>query len=356
MGSVIGSLTMRDLIRISSELLQADPRTSSINPWLVSQVIPPLASLEIEKDKQEESGKDQIGLALRSFAGIDRPRGVQASLWEYLSDTVKLPDPFFNYLRRLRAALKSIRGTLEDLELLEETYVTITRFMVGIGIGSAWEAGLASLQPFGVPWVPGSSLKGALRHTMILEIFEEIDKLKTYKGAEDALKPLTRLLGISSSDEGEGKSTGLGILEELTLEDLGEKLSKLRELRVPETLINKVRSHAILFGTKKFEGTLVCIGGFPVGGERILGLDVVNPHYSSYYGSDPERPIPPSEWSEPSPFFYPVISKGVTFKFLLLTPRKHLQLVKHLLQKTLTEEGLGAKTGVGYGLFKRLST
>ena len=355
MGSVIGSLTAKDLIKISSELLPASSRTSSVNPWLASQVIPPLASLKMEEDGGEGGGKDQIELALRRLAEIDRPRGVQASLWDYLSEAVELPDPFFNYLRRLIAALKSMQGVLgSDLEFLDEIYVTNTRFAVGIGTGSAWEAGLVSLQPFGVPWVPGSSLKGALRHTMISDILEEIDRVRTYRGMEDALNSLTRLLGIVLQDEREDEGKVEERLEELTLEDLEGKLSKFRESGVPETLITRIRSLAILFGTKKFGGTLICIGGFPVGNGRILGSDVVNPHYSPYYGSDPKRPVPPSEWSEPVPFFYPVIREGVMFRFLLLTPSKHLELVKHLLHRTLTEEGLGARTNVGYGLFKRL--
>ncbi len=361
-------LRLSDLIRISSQLIE-DHRPSRLNPWLISQVIPPLESLggnarkgdpnrRARKDDRRRE-EDRILSNLRRYLGVrmrgrEREGSIQLDLWKRISGILSPSQEFLDYVDSLAAALENLYG---KSRLIDETYVTDSRFMVGTGGSTGWETGLAPLFPFGIPWVPGSTLKGALRNRMTLDIAEELDRWSSSpEGGDETTKSeilhlVLDLLGLVEPAKGGG-------LDELDLSDLKEILSAPRLSPLREDIKGKIKLLASLFGTKKLKGSLICIGGFPVSEGPIMEVDVVNPHYSAYYRSPPDNPTPPGDWSDPSPFFYPVVRRGVKFRFLLAIdaePEHGLDEMRRtavdILARVLTHDGLGAKTGVGYGIF-----
>jgi len=80
-----------------------------------------------------------------------------------------------------------------------------------------------------------------------------------------------------------------------------------------------------------------------------LALDVVTPHHADYY----ENKAPPLDHEEPVPTQFLTVRPGTGFLVVLETPTAAAHLlpwiVDHLLVPALLEDGVGARTRAGYG-------
>ena len=102
-----------------------------------------------------------------------------------------------------------------------------------------------------------------------------------------------------------------------------------------------------IFGTVGEASIVVVSDAYPVKcNGRLLDLDIVNPHYREVEGVVGEADV------SPTPIVYPAIARGVTFG-MLLAFRRHVDTRCLLdiwnLLKGAFEEGLGARTRLGYG-------
>ncbi|MBF0226068.1 MAG: type III-B CRISPR module RAMP protein Cmr6 [Desulfobacterales bacterium] len=79
----------------------------------------------------------------------------------------------------------------------------------------------------------------------------------------------------------------------------------------------------------------------------------MNPHYGNYYGDD-EAITSPGDSLTPNPIKFLTVQSGATFIFRAIAPKKDelSDKVKAALKKALTEDGVGAKTAIGYGIFE----
>lgn len=110
-----------------------------------------------------------------------------------------------------------------------------------------------------------------------------------------------------------------------------------------------------LFGTQKSRGNVFFLDAYP---ENVpeLHVDIMNPHYGKYYSDDQNR-TPPADHLDPNPIKFLTVSKGTVFIFRALVDKEKpefVEKVKTAFVKAITEEGVGAKTAVGYGLFADL--
>lgn len=82
-----------------------------------------------------------------------------------------------------------------------------------------------------------------------------------------------------------------------------------------------------------------------------LKADIMTPHYGPYY-QDPSR-NPPADWYSPTPIPFLVVAPETTFQFGLLPRRQqdaaYIKTVQGWLREALNGIGAGAKTAVGYG-------
>ena len=91
----------------------------------------------------------------------------------------------------------------------------------------------------------------------------------------------------------------------------------------------------------------------PAGGNRPLHADVLTVHHSEYYGG---ANVPPADWDTPIPV--PFLSASGRYLMALAGPddsensRQWVQVAFRILQQALLEEGVGAKTSSGYGRMK----
>lgn len=176
--------------------------------------------------------------------------------------------------------------------------------ITGIGESHPSEVSMVFDHNMGIPFIPASGIKGIARFAHTLGLLAEIpsDKIKPDKD------------GKLCFDDEEGWT------------------------RVPE-----------LFGTQEKRGSVVFLDAYPKSIPS-LHLDIMNPHYGDYYSDR----TPPADYLSPNPIKFLTVAKGTVFSFRALVLREVHGLVEETasaIKRALSEEGVGAKTALGYGRF-----
>jgi CRISPR-associated protein Cmr6 len=196
------------------------------------------------------------------------------------------------------------------------------RLIVGLGASHPQETSMTLHHIFGIPYIPGSALKGVSRHYMIWKFVDE---------NEEELKSLL------------GKSNFAELLKELN-----KALEKEENLTVSVGNIS-FKDLIHIFGTQNRQGKIIFFDAYPI--EEIkLKIDIMNPHYPDYYTKDK----PPTDWQNPIPIKFLTV-EDTKFQFYLAAKDKDQNLLNHarkILNDALLNYGVGAKTSLGYGLFE----
>ncbi len=174
-------------------------------------------------------------------------------------------------------------------------------FVTGLGREHPVENGFVWHQSLGTPYLPGSSLKGAI-HAWVKEWYNP-------KPNTDLI---TRVFGASSGEQ-----------------DISNGKSKV--------------------------GNVVFFDALPAKKVQ-LRFDVMTPHYVEYYQEGKE----PGDWLNPVPIPFLTVAQGAEFQFGLAPVSKKdsqacedCKMVKEeWLVPALEWMGIGAKTAVGYGRFR----
>ncbi|WP_347710975.1 type III-B CRISPR module RAMP protein Cmr6 [Salinibacter sp.] len=227
--------------------------------------------------------------------------------------------------RRHDAHLEAIRARPGTTAQVLEAAVD-WRLAVGLGQASVYENGITLDATDGIPYVPGSGVKGALRTFLINVVYRR-------------------------SIDGEAEA---GEAEEVAFQD---------------------PAFCNLFGTPAdadsahggaSRGTVVVHDAHVQPNPTPqVEADIMNPHYQEYY----QGSAAPTDDMNPTVISFLTVTQGrFTFAvstrknstpldgpLLEATPPDHsssqLDLVTHWLRRVLTEYGLGAKTAAGYGFF-----
>ncbi len=175
------------------------------------------------------------------------------------------------------------------------------RMVVGLGGESVLETDITLHHLYGIPFIPGSALKGLTR----AYVTGEIEGYKSEKREND-------------NDD-----------------------------------IQRI------FGEEKQAGSVIFFDAMPTDGKAAFALDIMNPHYGDYYGGNK----PPTNDQNPVPVTFLTVT-GTTFTFALIPRRaaskeqktqhvKDVEQVKEWLGEALRQYGIGGKTSAGYGYFKK---
>ena len=185
-----------------------------------------------------------------------------------------------------------------------------TPLITGIGETHPHEVSMVFDHSMGIPYIPASGIKGIVRFAHTLGLLADIppEKIQTDKDGKEYF-----------DDEKDWTN-------------------------IPQ-----------LFGTQNKRGAVFFLDAYP---EKVpnLHIDIMNPHYGDYYGDDTNK-TPPADYLNPIPIKFLTVAKDTVFVFRALVDRELIELtekVKTAFKKALTEEGVGAKTAVGYGLFENL--
>jgi len=235
------------------------------------------------------------------------------------------------------------------------------RLIVGLGVSHPAETSMKLHYIYGVPYIPGSALKGAFNHYWVKEqlypaaqkILQKYMDSKNLKGEKSINKPYSFLETIATIwDFREGIEKNIKGFKK------NEKEIVLR-LMENEEFSTKVKNYQTIFGTQTQKGCFVFFDAYPLSNDDIkLEEDVMTPHYGQYYNAKEGSEKFPTDTQSPNPIKF-VTWKG-TFLFVIksICSKANVELldsVKNNLIEALSNYGIGAKTAVGYGRFEDLS-
>jgi len=101
-------------------------------------------------------------------------------------------------------------------------------------------------------------------------------------------------------------------------------------------------------------GSVIFLDGLPTGSVQ-LKADIMTPHYGEYYADGK----PPADWISPVPIPFLVVDKNQQFQFSVMVITRNEQGKQDVKQAydwlvaALENIGAGAKTATGYGVFKQ---
>lgn len=200
---------------------------------------------------------------------------------------------------RQRDLVKSLGGKVF-------AYKNVSRFVSGMGLAHPLENGLTWHPTLGVPYLPGSSLKGVLRSWELSENGAVIE-------------------GSSLNEKGGSK-------ERLKMSPAG--------LRA--------------FGAQAAIGQLLFFDMLPLGKVNLV-REIMTPHYGGYYQ---DKQIP-GDWESPVPIQYLAIEEGCEWQIAVAFQRRDKSIDESFweaLDDLIAEAlvwGAGGKTAIGFGSFER---
>lgn len=245
-----------------------------INPNLLFGRIFPYS----EQDEREEKDK-YLGLVIK-----EKDKYLELVIKEM--EKINTGGVLNKILERRDLIIKTFEKE-DTLRFKELSIILDWRMVIGLGASHPQETSMTLHHIYGIPYIPGSAVKGVTRHWVILSKFE------------------------NKENEAE------------------ENLEFQR-----------------IFGTQDKKGEVIFFDAYPVG-EIKLKIDIMNPHYPDYYGKDK----PPADWQNPNPIKFLTVEKTKFRFYLASKDNELLQKAEECLKEALKESGIGAKTSLGYGVF-----
>lgn len=211
---------------------------------------------------------------------------------EHLKKIVKLPAP-----AEYEKAFHRWVDLTSDVNRFNKTVMTIeNRLLIGLTGNGVLETGCSLSHNYGMPYIPGSSVKGVVR------AWADGKNL-----SDESKSTLEQLFGTYDSDQ-------------------------------PNRVSGTVTFHDAWW--------------IPQEDNKPFVLDVVTTHHQDYYNGKKDKDIiPPSDKDSPIPIHLLAV-KG-RFLFVLEGDPESITICQTMLKRALTENGIGAKTAAGYGYFKK---
>lgn len=222
------------------------------------------------------------GLWLDKYLEVQSTEGGEHAKSGHLKDTAgkRIPDAYRVFFTRWKQSVEQAGAVIRKAQAQG-------RLVVGLGGDSVLETSITLHRTYGVPYIPGSALKGLAAHYARNRLVEQ----PWGKGSE-AYRTLF------------GDPTEAGYV---TFFDA---------LYIP--------------GSAKQDCPLI--------------LDVITVHHPEYYRGEDR---PPADWDNPNPVSF--LSATGSYLVALHGPENWVEAAFEILQLALAEEGIGAKTSSGYG-------
>lgn len=200
-----------------------------------------------------------------------------------------IPEGYARAFREREVLLRALQGGVEDGRTRCFKASVRGRMVVGLGAQAVAETSVALLRAWGVPYIPGSALKGLASSVAHRRGGE------TWRRAE---------VGVPGGEDARA-----------------------------------------LFGDTKAQGLVAFHDAWwmPDGGAVPLDLDVMTVHHPDYYGGSSA----PADWDEPNPV--PFLTARGSYLVALSGPSGWVEAARAWLEAGLRDDGIGAKTHAGYG-------
>ena len=325
----------------------------------------PIAALPkylVDKDLSTASPGLRFGMYLRLW-GVDarsrarlwtthdinyRPAGRDQQVREFkdenktacLKEACRLGRSDQDLLNALASRQLALGGVAQNDNLLILDAQSTAPFTTGLGNEHPLENGFAFLNPYGLPYLPGSGVKGVLR--------QAARELASGEWGDTSGWDAEACFALMTGPDGHRKAV----------------LDNNRQAVILNLL-------DVLFGRETSNGEGTHVRGVlsfwdvipQIPGDH-LAVDIMTPHQSHYYQKKPQAgSVTPHESGQPNPISFLTVPPGARFVFHVQCDLAHLRrLAPELAEKerwrTLLESafkhafqwlGFGAKTAVGYG-------
>lgn len=298
-----------------------------------------------------------------------------------LREVLAMGRPASETLRHIRGRQQATADALGPDTVRRFEAVSTAPFVTGVGMEHPVENGFAFLSPYGLPYLPGSSVKGVLRKAA-----EELTLMPDpadRKGWD--MLTFWRFFGFEASAASLGVTAGLPRdVAELTrmaeartaaFRATAERLDTeaVRVFMEQVTTAEQRRKHdcntpgaflSALIGDKKLRESISLMGALsfwdvflePAGDS--LAVDILNPHHGKYY----QEGETPTDCESPVPNFFLVVPPKSRFVMYVQCEKGRLPTSlaatwQNMLTAAFTHAfdwlGFGAKTAVGYGQMRR---
>ncbi len=235
-----------------------------------------------------------------------------------------------------------------------------SRMMLNMS-GGAMENANVCLDRYGIPYIPGSAIKGCARRAALAALHEWSETKTKPSGSDNAFTASCQPFKAPEAMlEAIADIFGWGDMDWKQGADFAWAMSSTEcglPARDPQSKGQGSRS-------KQFSGTIAFLPAYP-NTDPTLELDVLTPHHGDYYKSedphavahDTENPVPcyfPSVKSQKEPLPDKVPEEYFTFPLLPLrnADPQLLGYARTWLKCGLETFGIGAKTAAGYGWFE----
>lgn len=197
------------------------------------------------------------------------------------------------------------------------------RLLINMAGGVMENAGLALDRCFGLPYIPGSAVKGITRNVALWHI-------RNCSKREDKIEKLGQALLV------------FGFIEQ----DIGRNGHFRWAVEGDSSMIDDALADTGVEKVKAFKGLISFLEAKPTDINHLnIVAEVITPH---------------PRGGDPRPLFFPAVEAHSSFGFALLIQRQFrnidaaplLQTAESWLKEALTKNGIGAKTGSGYGWFE----
>lgn len=215
---------------------------------------------------------------------------------------------------------RRLLALLEESPFASKTVVARleARMAINLADGLIQNAGIALHRLFGLPYIPGSAVKGIARSIALQQLKNEIEPDK--RG--ETLRLFISIFGASQNDFKPNN-------------DLSFLASELQKADKQDQ-----------------KGMISFLPAYAVDNTQIV-VDITNVHTPEYYRSGNQADL---QKEEPRPNPFPAVEAGARFAFCLVANRAKddkalLEQAAHWLREGLQVKGIGAKTAAGYGWF-----
>ena len=199
------------------------------------------------------------------------------------------------------------------------------RMMINMAGGVIENAGISLDRLFGLPFIPGSAVKGIARQEALWDIHTADASAK-----EVLLKNALLAFGYGAHDITGDFAWAAG-----------------RELASQES--RKIDADEL-------KGCIAFFPAYPSTNPKVV-VDMVNPHYPRYYSG---QALTAEDTESPIPNYFPAVESGAEFLFSIVALREIadvstddlLNQAVTWLKNAISRRGLGAKTAAGYGWFQ----
>ena len=266
-----------------------------------------LLKKEAKSKRREADGRNtEPQNAERFKAEAEIAESLSAVAW----NDKELSELRVHHTQRLLSLLRTAYGTRAVVEVGQLE----ARLAIHLASSLIPNAGICLDRIFGLPYIPGSSIKGVCRHAALEEI-------RNSPNDHELVTAFCTVFGTAENDFINGD------------------LSEFQSLLHANAPLNR-------------KGCVSFLPAYPAN-EAKIAVDLTTVHFPDYYRSGREEDLS-QESPKPNPF--PVVESGTQFAFcLVLTdPAQDQSILTHArrwLHTALTVRGLGAKTASGYGWF-----